>query len=98
MTAYRQIAHRLRLQLPPGRPHIESERPRAKKGGRYLDLDAEGRSTTTIDIPDEAVPNAAQLLKVGAIEPLPAERSAGNAPPGGRAKPDKEAPDGEGPV
>lgn len=71
MTQYRQIAHRLRLQMGPGRPDIVSERPRVTRTGKYLDLGADGKSTTTIDVPDDAQPSAERLLNMGAIEPLP---------------------------
>lgn len=69
---YRQIAHRLRLQRGSGKPHVESERPRHKKSGRYTDLDAAGQSTTTIDIPDDVTDDVAGLLRRGSIQELPA--------------------------
>lgn len=72
MTQYRQIAHRLRFQMGPGRPDLESERPRQKRTGVYLDLDEQGRSTTLVDIPADARVDVGGLLAVGAIEALPA--------------------------
>lgn len=73
---YRQIAHRLRLQMPPGTPHIESERPRDKKSGRYMDLGPDGLSTTRIEIPDGALVDVDRLVRQGAIEPVPRWRVA----------------------
>jgi len=72
VTAYRQIAQRLRLQMPRGKPHIESERPRDRKTNRYQDLGPDGQSTTTIEIPDDALADVPRLIRQGAIEPLPA--------------------------
>ncbi len=71
MTQYRQIAHRLRFQMGPGAPDIESERPRQRKTGAYQDLDEQGRSTTLVDIPAGARVDIGALLAAGAIEALP---------------------------
>lgn len=84
MTVYRQIAHRLRFQMGPGRPDIESERPRQSKTGVYQDLDEQGRSTTLVDIPDGARVDVAGLLAVGAIEALPPEPAPEPARKGGK--------------
>ena len=73
MTLYRQITHRLRLQMGPGKPDVTSERPRQKKTGIYLDIGPDGRSTTTVDIPADALADVPGLLRVGAIEALPPE-------------------------
>lgn len=73
---YRQIAHRLRLQMGPGKPDIVSERPRQKKTGRYLDLDQDGLSTTRIEIPEGALVDVDQLVRIGAIEAVPRWRTA----------------------
>lgn len=39
MPIYRQQTHRLRLHYADG-PHLESERPRHRESGRFLDEDA----------------------------------------------------------
>lgn len=73
---YRQIAHRLRFQMGPGRPDVESERPRQSKTGVYQDIGPDGKSLTVVDVPDDARVNVAALLASGAIEPLPVEKPA----------------------
>lgn len=77
---YRQIAHRLRLDMGPGNADVVSERPRRKRDGVYLDLDDDGQSTTRLEIPDGARVNVAELLRIGAIEEVPRWRSAHNEP------------------
>lgn len=62
---YRQIAHKLRVQMGRGHPDWESERPRNKRTGKYLDLDEQGRSTTIVEPPG---PHVANLLRSGAIQ------------------------------
>lgn len=71
MTQYRQIAHRLRFQMGPGVPDVESERPRQRKTGVFQDLDEQGRSTTIVAIPAGARVDIGALLAAGAIEALP---------------------------
>ncbi len=66
MTRYRQIAHKLRVQMGRGHPDWESERPRNRKSNRYKDLDEAGRSTTIVEIPPGA--HIDQLLRAGAIQ------------------------------
>ena len=64
---YRQVAHRLRIQSDtPGAGSRDSERPRNKDTGRYLDND----ETTVTILPTDAV-DVAALLRSGAIVPLP---------------------------
>lgn len=84
MTVYRQVAHRLRFQMGPGRPDIESERPRQRKTGVFQDLDAQGRSTTLVDIPADARVDIGALLAAGAIESLPPEPAPEAARKGGK--------------
>lgn len=66
MTRYRQIAHKLRVQMGRGHPDWESERPRNRKTNRYKDLDEDGQSTTIVEIPAGA--HIDQLLRAGAIQ------------------------------
>ncbi len=84
MTQYRQIAHRLRFQMGPGAPDIESERPRQRKTGAYQDLDEQGRSTTLADIPAGARVAIGALLAAGALEVLPPEPAPEPARKGGK--------------
>lgn len=66
---YRQIAARLRIQRP-GRPHLESERPRRQlrdgSFGRYLDSD---ENPTLITFDADCDVDVAALLRSGAIAP-----------------------------
>lgn len=63
---YRQIAHKLRVQMGRGHPDWESERPRNKATGKYKDLDEDGQSTTIVEIPPGT--HIDQLLRAGAIQ------------------------------
>ena len=83
MTVYRQVAHRLRFQMGPGRPDIESERPRQRKTGVFQDLDEQGRSTTLVDIPSDARVDIGALLSAGAVEALPEPEAARKGGKGG---------------
>jgi len=84
MTQYRQIAHRLRFQMGPGKPDLESERPRQKKTGVFLDLDEQGRSTTLVDIPADARADIGGLIAAGALEALPEPVAPESARKGGK--------------
>jgi hypothetical protein len=75
MTQYRQIAHKLRVQMGRGHPDWESERPRNKKTNRYKDLDEQGRSATIVEIPPGA--HIDQLLRAGAIQTIETEDASG---------------------
>ena len=79
-TTYRQITHRLDFYKGVGKDRVRvvSERPRDQPTGRYLDDDA----PTLVTIDDSCDVDVDWLLKLGAIEPLPApvRRSAKAAP------------------
>lgn len=79
---YRQIAHRLRVQMGRGNPDWVSERPRSKQTGKYKDLDEQGRSTTIVEPPDGA--HIELLLRAGALQTVETEDDAsgenGSAP------------------
>lgn len=72
---YRQIAHKLRVQMGRGNPDWVSERPRNRKSGAFKDLDEQGRSATLVDVPDGA--HVALLLKSGAIQTVETEDVSG---------------------
>lgn len=74
---YRQIAHRLRVQLGRGNPDWVSERPRNARTGRYLDLDDQGRSTTIVEPPEGA--HIEQLLRAGALQTIETEDASGES-------------------
>jgi hypothetical protein len=80
VTVYRQISRRLRFNRGPGLADLVSERPRTldvtTNRYRYTDLDANGESTTTVDISDDVQADVAALIRSGAIEPMPAEPAA----------------------
>lgn len=61
---FRQITHRLRVQRGPGRPHLESERPRDEKSGRFLDDD----DPTIVTFDEHCQVDVDSLLAIGAIE------------------------------
>lgn len=77
---YRQIAHKLRIDMGPGKPDFVSERPRRLRDGAFLDLDEDGQSSTRVEIPDGARVDVDELVRIGAIEPVPRWRSAHNDP------------------
>lgn len=74
---YRQIAHKLRVQMGRGHPDWVSERPRNGKTNRYKDLDEQGRSATIVEIPDGA--HIDQLLRAGAIQTIETEDASGES-------------------
>ena len=76
---YRQVSRKLRWSLGPGLGERVSERPRDKKTGAFLDAD----TPTLVEIGDADIAAGVDvdaLLRIGAIEMLPAEdgRSARN--------------------
>lgn len=87
-TTYCQHAHLLRLKRP-GQPEQESERPRHKKSGAYLDLP----DGTQVEVPDDVVGfDVEHALRVGTIVPLPCAEHPRDAPKPTTGKPSAEVP------
>lgn len=76
MTLYQQLTHRLRWSNGPGLGDTVSERPRHQKTLEFLD----GPDGTVVEIPEDVGVDVAFLLRIGAIQELPAGRAPGKEP------------------
>lgn len=88
MPWYRQIVHRLRLEYGPGTPHRQSERPRNKRTGVFLDSDDE---PTLVELTGTEINiNVDMLIAAGGLVPVPAPKPVSEPTAEAPAKPGRK--------